>query len=330
MGKVHYKVFQSNHTDPRVNLAYEECLLNSVQENECIVFFWQSENAIVIGRNQNPFQECSISNIERDNVILVRRLSGGGAVYHDMGNLNFAFIAQTDVFDIESNFDIVLTALKTLNIDGEFNGRNDLLTDGRKFSGNAFIHEENRHLHHGTLLIDTDMERISNYLTVSHKKLETKGFDSVKSRVINLKTLNQKLSVGAVVASIIETLSSKDDIKVSLRSMHSVENQCIETHLDKYMNHQWNYGESPAFGTKFEEKFSWGLLSTSIQINDGKIESILLYTDALDAEAFEALNRGLVNTELTMENVINYIKASSFPTDIRDDLVHHFVTHIFN
>jgi len=329
MSNIQYKIINSTFTDPRINLAFEEYFMNTVKEDELIIFFWQSENAVVIGRNQNPYQECNISQLDNDNVKLVRRLSGGGAVYHDLGNLNFSFIAQSDNFSIENNFHIILSALYKLNIIGEFNGRNDLTCNGRKFSGNAFIHNENRHLHHGTLLINADINKISNYLTVSHKKLENKGFNSVKSRVINLCELNENISVKLIISAVINYLSKIDSstLKVIKTDQYSLKN--IKEYIDKYMNHQWNYGDCPSFNTQFEEKFTWGLVSTSLTIEHGKIKNIQLHTDAIDAKSFKNFNNSLLNADLSLNTLRTLINNSKFQPLIKEDLLSYFQNHIF-
>ncbi len=324
-----FKIYKSDITDPCINLALEEYFMNTVDENEYIIFFWQSENAVVIGRNQNPYQECNISKLEQENVKLVRRLSGGGAVYHDLGNLNFSFIARSSKFDINDNFNIIISALKTLNIDSEFNGRNDLICGSRKFSGNAFINDDDKHLHHGTLLIDADITKISNYLTVSHAKLENKGFDSVKSRVLNLREVNSEISVNSIIEAITNYVSDLSNTYQQVIKIDELSSKDIEQYIKKYINHKWNYGDCPSFETKFEEKYDWGLISTSLIINEGKIDSIKIYTDALEVDKFDRFNKELIDVKLSLKRLEEIIKNSEFETKIKTDLLSYFLKHIF-
>lgn len=329
MDKTSYKVFRSLSTSPKINLSLEEHFLSTVEENECILLFWQSENAVVIGRNQNPYQECNLAELDNNKVVLVRRLSGGGAVYHDLGNLNFAFISKNTEFNAAANFAIILKALRSLNVFGVFNGRNDLIAEGRKFSGNAFVHDDRCHLHHGTLLIDTDVNRIERYLSVSHHKFENKGFDSIKSRVINLKEINDKISVELIVQQVISVINEQSKEVVELNCID--ENfQVQEDYIEKYNSHQWNYGETPSFNGEFEEKFPWGIFSLHLNIDNGCINDLKIYTDAMMSEAFYQLNKALNHQALNREFVFEAILKTQMPKNIQNDLKYFFDKHIFS
>lgn len=329
MDNIKYKVYISKITDPRINLSLEESFMSTVQDEECILLFWQSENAVVIGRNQNPYQECNLSKLEADNVITVRRLSGGGAVYHDLGNLNFAFIAKTDYFDIDRQFSIILKALKNLGVEGEFNGRNDLIANGRKFSGNAFIHDEDRHLHHGTLLIDANMNKISDYLSVSHKKLDNKGFDSVKSRVVNLKEINQTITIDDVINHSVDSLKHFTQHTVKAEYIYK-DTLPLNHYMNKYMSHEWNFGDGPAFDFQYEEKFPWGMFSIHMNVKDGLIEDLAMYTDALESEKFFDLIKVLENQKLSQESLNHLIDDSILESYVKSDLKGFFNHHLFS
>ena len=329
MDNIKYKVYISTMTDPRINLSLEESFMSSVQEEECILLFWQSENAVVIGRNQNPYQECNISKLEADDVITVRRLSGGGAVYHDLGNLNFAFIAKTDYFDIDRQFSIILKALSKLDIEGEFNGRNDLIANGRKFSGNAFIHDEDRHLHHGTLLIDANINKISDYLSVSHQKLDNKGFDSVKSRVVNLKEINRTITIDDVINYSVDSLKEFSQQTIETEYIYK-DTLPLNRYMDKYMSHEWNFGDGPAFDFHYEQKFSWGMFSIHMSIKDGLIEDLAMYTDALESEKFYDLITVLKDQKLSRESLNLLIEDSILESDVKSDLKGFFNQHLFS
>ncbi len=329
MDNIKYKVYISKITDPRINLSLEESFMSTVQDEECILLFWQSENAVVIGRNQNPYQECNLSKLEADNVITVRRLSGGGAVYHDLGNLNFAFIAKTDYFDIDRQFSIILKALKNLDVEGEFNGRNDLIANGRKFSGNAFIHDEDRHLHHGTLLIDANMSKISDYLSVSHQKLDNKGFDSVKSRVVNLKEINKTITIDDVINHSVDSLKHFTQHTVKAEYIYQ-DTLPLNHYMDKYMSHEWNFGDGPAFDFQYEEKFPWGMFSIHMNVKDGLIEDLAMYTDALESEKFYDLIKVLENQKLSQESLNHLIDDSILESYVKSDLKGFFNHHLFS
>ena len=186
---------ETDNTHPYKNLAVEEYLLLHCREKECILYLWQNQNTVVAGRNQNVWKECLVSRLEQDNGHIVRRLSGGGAVYHDLGNLNFTFLVRKENYDVSKQLDVILKAVQKLGIAAEKSGRNDILADGRKFSGNAFYEKGNYCYHHGTLMVNVNMEDLSKYLTVSKEKLKSKGVDSVRSRVVNLSEYVPELSI---------------------------------------------------------------------------------------------------------------------------------------
>ncbi|MBR2067835.1 MAG: lipoate--protein ligase family protein, partial [Solobacterium sp.] len=180
---------ETDCTNPYANLAMESALFETIEEDELILFLWQNEPSLIFGKNQNLWQECNLTNVQKDHVHLVRRPTGGGAVYHDLGNMNFTFLAKDYYFSIERNNTILLNALKKLDIDAEISGRNDLLVQNKKFSGHAYLHKSSTSLHHGTLLIHSDLTKMPLYLNVDQRKMKTKAVSSVKSRVINLQEI---------------------------------------------------------------------------------------------------------------------------------------------
>ena len=172
--------------DPHRNLATEAYLTETVPEDTCILYLWQNRHTVVIGRSQTAWRECRTTLLEQEGGVLARRLSGGGAVYHDMGNLNFTFSLPTAEYDLRRQQEVLVAACRRLGIPAECSGRNDILTGGRKFSGSSFYHHGGRSFHNGTLLIDVDMEKLGRYLAPSQGKLERKGVASVRSRVVTL------------------------------------------------------------------------------------------------------------------------------------------------
>ena len=182
--------------DPYLNLAYEEELLNIAQdEGRAFFMLWQNKNTVVIGKNQNPWRECNVDALKNDGITISRRITGGGAVYHDMGNLNFSFIFPNSNWDKAKDFQIILDALSGFNIKGEVTGRNDMVAEGKKFSGNAYANKRDAFLHHGTLLVSSDMSVFPRYLSPSREKLRAKGVASVSSRIINLCELSADITV---------------------------------------------------------------------------------------------------------------------------------------
>ena len=173
IGKI--EIYMSEDFNPYRNLATEKLLLDSVGEDSLILYLWQNEKTVVIGRNQNPLAECNCALLKEENGFLARRLSGGGAVFHDCGNLNFTFLCCTENYDLEKQLRVIQKACEMAGIHAELNGRNDLLADGRKFSGNAFYNSKGKSYHHGTILINADKEKLTKYLTPPKAKLWAKG-----------------------------------------------------------------------------------------------------------------------------------------------------------
>ena len=184
------------------NLAMDEWFLDHLDPDDLILYFYVNQNAVIIGKNQNPWKECDLTAMERDGVQLVRRVTGGGAVYHDSGNLNFSFIAGEGRYDLEKQLGLILQAVRSFGIPCDFSGRNDLLADGRKFSGNAFCSRKGIRQHHGTLLLRSDLGRLQHYLHPDPRKLQAKGVESVRSRVCNLSDFTDAVTTEAMLAAI--------------------------------------------------------------------------------------------------------------------------------
>jgi len=188
-------IFEGKGFDPHENLAIEKHLMDITPKGCCVLYLWQNQNTVVIGKNQNAWLECRTSLLEEEGGRLARRLSGGGAVFHDLGNLNFTFIMPKENYDLDRQVSVIQKACALAGIVAEKSGRNDLLADGRKFSGNAFFQNRTHAYHHGTLMVDVDRDKLGRYLSPPKAKLEAKGVASVRSRVVNLKELSPALTI---------------------------------------------------------------------------------------------------------------------------------------
>ena len=197
------KIIRAEGLYPHRNQAIERYLLDTCQKGEMILYLWANDKTVFIGKNQNLYTECRLAELLQDGGFPARRFTGGGAVYHDKGNLNFTFIAMRGDYDIPNQFSIMTGAMRSLGFNAELNGRNDVLIEGKKFSGNAFYKSEGACLHHGTVLISANYDAIAKYLNVSRVKLNAKGVKSVVSRVTNLSEYRPRLSVDAVAQAFI-------------------------------------------------------------------------------------------------------------------------------
>lgn len=260
------------------NLAMDEWFLDTMGPEDVLLYFYINANAVIIGKNQNPWKECDIAAMERDCVQLVRRISGGGAVYHDEGNLNFSFIVGKDVYDVPRQLEVILQAVRSFGIDCDFSGRNDLLSDGRKFSGNAFCARGDLRQHHGTLLLNSDLGRLQNYLHPDPKKLKAKGVESVRSRVANLGVETETM-LRAIRRAFEKTYGEVTDLSVTPEQLAQV-----VPYYEKQSSWEWRMGKTPAFDLELSERFSWGGIDLQLTLKDGRVLDAKVWSDAMDAD----------------------------------------------
>lgn len=283
-------LFISESTNPWFNLSFEEHLVNEVAEDEIYFYLWQNQNTVVIGKHQNPWREVLVNELEKDGGKLARRLSGGGAVFHDLGNLNFTFVMNKKHEDLHRQLKVIVDAVQSLGIEATFSGRNDILAEDRKFSGNAFYYGKENYYHHGTVLVDVDMTKLGRYLNVSMKKLQAKGVESVKSRVINLREINPELTIQQMVFALGESFES--EYGKAGETYYISETNAPEKALDRFRHYaswDWLYGKTPNFDVTIEEKFTWGELVLSFRLKGATIEECGIYSDAMNTELVEAL-----------------------------------------
>lgn len=312
-------LYRGDSFDPHYNLAVEQYLLESVKEGQCILYLWQNANTVVIGRNQNPWKECKTTLLEEEGGHLARRLSGGGAVYHDLGNLNFTFLVPQADYDLDRQLEVIRQAAALLGIKAEKTGRNDVTADGRKFSGNAFYKNGRQAYHHGTLLVDVDMSRMSRYLSPSKAKLQSKGVDSVRSRVVNLKELNPELTVDSLADALAQAFVNVYGGTLHTISKESLDSEAIEKLAQRNRSWEWNYGAKVAFTCSCEERFPWGGIEVSLQVDNGVIQQSKVYSDAMEWQIASALENALNGSRFTREDLELRITAAD--TDVNADLL---------
>ncbi|QGZ99218.1 lipoate--protein ligase [Dehalobacter restrictus] len=279
----------SDSVDPWQNLAAEEYLMANLPAEAVLLFLWQNENTVVIGRNQNAWKECAWQQLELDGGKLARRLSGGGAVYHDLGNLNFSFLASKEQYDVEKQLGVILEALKMNQIDASFAGRNDLLVGGKKISGQAFCSGAQADLHHGTLLVQADLDKMFTYLHPARQKMVSKGIDSVRARVGNLTDFNDRISVSMLWRSLEESFARRYGKSQRVASMREITDGKLDQLYAKHTSWEWRIGRSPVFDVSFREYFEWGEIEIGLGVRKGRIDNCIVFSDAMD----EAWVRGL-------------------------------------
>lgn len=275
--------------NPEINLAIEYYLLNEKHFDEPIVFFYINDDSIIVGKNQNTYEEVNTNYVEENNVKVVRRFSGGGAVYHDLGVLNFCFITKDDGKSFR-NFkrftQPIIDALHDMGVKGaELKGRNDLMINDQKFSGNAMYTSHGRMTAHGTLMLDSQIDAVVGALRPKKHKLESKGIKSVRSRVTNIKpfldeqyqNVNTKQFREMILLHLFE-VNRLEDVKEYVLTDEDWEE--IDKFAEKYTaNWQWNYGESPKFDLERSERLSVGTVEVKLNVDRGKISDIKIFGD---------------------------------------------------
>lgn len=284
--------------NPYYNLALEEYLLSQVGVDSFIVYLWQNKNTVVIGRNQHALKECDLVAMSKDNVFLARRKSGGGAVYHDLGNLNFSLIATSNNYDQTQNFKCLIKALNKLGLEAKFSGRNDLEISGKKFSGNAFYHHHKKSLHHGTLLVDVNFTALNKYLKVSQAKLRAKGVDSVESRVINLKSLKSDLTIEGLQEILIKEFEKSFGLKAELKELDQA---LFSDLIQEFSSKEYLYQELDAYKYQLVLKLAVEEVAIYFNYEAEVIKSLAVFSDSMDIDFADLLHDHLLGKKLSFK-----------------------------
>lgn len=314
------QIFHSHVTDPYYNLATEKHLLETVEEGCCILYLWQNRNTVVIGRNQNAWAECRTSLLESEGGSLARRLSGGGAVYHDLGNLNFTFLLRDEDYDVDRQLSVIQAACARLGLQAEKSGRNDLLVEGMKFSGNAFYHSHGHAYHHGTLLVDVDKEKLSRYLTPSKAKLESKGIASVRSRVANLSQFAPGLTCDAMGVHMAQAFTQVYRFEPEQLVLSGDARESIQKEAEALRSWDWLYGVRLPFSFSCEARFPWGGVELQLQVESGHIRTAQLYSDAMDWTLGEQVSQALTGCRFAQADICRSLEAQVADAEICRDL----------
>jgi len=310
------KIYIAHGTDPCRNLAAEEYLLCAVQPGECVLYLWQNAKTVVIGRNQNAYQECKTEKLLGDGGVLVRRLSGGGCVYHDLGNLNFTFLIHEEDYDVPRQLSVIAEALKDFGLRAEPTGRNDICVGGRKFSGNAFFRHKGRCYHHGTILIGADMAKMNEYLNVSAEKLRANSVASVRSRVVNLRELNPAITVRATQSALIRAFGAIYNARPQEIAHQALDETAIAKLREKYASAEWTYGTHMRADYSFGGKFPWGEIEFHLSVRADRIVGARIFSDCMDADLANTLARRLEGVVFRKDAVLAAVKETGIYEDI--------------
>lgn len=323
------KIVINEATSLSFNMAAEEYLMKNF--NDDIFMLWRAKRSVLIGKNQNALAEINYDYVKENNIDVVRRLSGGGTVFCDLGNTNFAFIVtdKNSFSDFRKFTQPILEVLTQLGVDAAFSGRNDLTIEGKKFSGNAQYKYKNRLLHHGTLLFSSDIGDLAKAINPSKIKLESKGISSVKSRVTNIKAhLNNNLDIMGFRTMINNHIEgSIDDAEYyefteeDILAIKKIEEYRFKTWT-------WNYGQSPKYSGYQGKKFTGGIVETFFEIKKGVITGVKFYGDffsRLDIEDIENALIGTEHTELSLKNKLDtFVLDDYFKSITSEEIVSLF------
>lgn len=313
----------NNAKDPYLNMATEEYVLTTLSQQDDCFMLWQNSPAIIIGRNQNAWEEINSDYVEKNNISLVRRLTGGGAVYHDLGNINFTFVVQDEGsgFDFSRFARPIVSALSRLGITAAASGRNDILIDGRKFSGNSEYRSGDRLLHHGTLLFSSDLTVLGQALQVKPQKIASKGIKSVRSRVTNIADyLPQPVSQTEFRTTVMQAVAAEFGAAQKDYHLRQEDLDAIQAlKATKYATWQWNYGQAPKFNVQRSNRFSFGEIDVRLQIVNGRIQDCTIFGDFFSNADMSQLSAQLIGVPYqhqALAEAIAEIELSTFFLDL--------------
>lgn len=276
-------ISNNNINDPMVNLAMEEYVLKEIPTDDSYFLFYVNQPSIIIGKNQNTHEEINEQYTRENDIKAVRRVSGGGAVYHDEGNLNFSFITEDDgesFHNFKRFTQPIVDALQDMGVNAALSGRNDIEIDGKKVSGNAMFSQKGRMFSHGTLMLESDVSEVQNALKVNPKKIESKGVKSVKGRIGNINDfLDERIDIDEfkrrILANIFDGEENIEEYKLSDEDWEKI-NKLSE---EKYQTWEWNFGKNPKYNFNVSHKFEAGLLDVRLDVKKGVIEHAKIFGD---------------------------------------------------
>ena len=316
------KFYRSPCTDPRWNLALEEYVFERMDPKQSYFLLWQNHNTIVVGKNQNTAAEIDPQFVRERGITVVRRLSGGGAVYHDMGNLNFTFITDAlpdHRIDLKHFCIPVLETLRSFGVDAQLSGRNDITVDGKKFSGNAQYLRRGRVMHHGTILFDSDLSVVGKALQADPEKIRSKGISSVRSRVTNLRDhLPPEVTLADFEARLLECLSAAESL--SPIALTDEDLAGIEALRPRYDSWDWTYGRSPEYTAVNRRRVEGcGTVEVSLTVDEGRITALCFRGDFFgsgDPAELSAALMGHPCRREDVEEVLSGLDLSEYMTGI--------------
>ncbi len=303
------KIYRSTSTNVFFNQGVELDLFEKVLDGEYILYLWINDGAVVIGRNQRADLEVDVELLEKDGKVLARRLSGGGAVYHDSGNVNFTFIAKSKAFDLDRNRKVILETLKGLGLAPVLTGRNDIEIDGAKVSGNAYYKRDGNEFHHGTMLVSSSQKDVGKYLTPNTVKFEGKAVKSVSSRVKSLADFDKNVTTERFIAEITKQFQVEFGGAVA-----EVVNIDVSDKVQFFKDKEWRYGKSKPSNHKVSLSVDCNRLEIELNLKDDVITDCHVYTDSLDQDIVDKISSEILNKNLKEDSgyILDRIKEEIY------------------
>jgi len=329
-----YFVDNKGITDPRINLAIEEYVLKNMDvDKDSFLLFYINEPSIIIGKNQNTVEEINTEFVDANGIHVVRRLSGGGAVYHDLGNLNYSFITKDDGESFR-NFkkftEPVIKALADMGVKAELLGRNDILVEGRKVSGNAQFATQGRMFTHGTLMFDTEIERVVSALKVRKDKIESKGIKSIRSRVANISEfIEEPMTIEQFRMEILKSIFEAEENVQYWELTDEDWDNIRALSAERYGNWDWNYGKSPKFNMQHSHRFPVGGIDVRLQVEKGKIDDVSIYGDFFGVGDVTVVEDSLKGVQYDRESITKALDAIDIPTLLGGITKEEFINLIY-
>ncbi|WP_060208601.1 lipoate--protein ligase [Sporosarcina koreensis] len=329
-----YFVDNKGITDPRINLAIEEYVLKNMDiDKDSFLLFYINEPSIIIGKNQNTVEEINTEYVDANGIHVVRRLSGGGAVYHDLGNLNYSFITKDDGESFR-NFkkftEPVIKALADMGVTAELLGRNDILVEGRKVSGNAQFATQGRMFTHGTLMFDTEIERVVSALKVRKDKIESKGIKSIRSRVANISEfIEGPMTIEQFRMEILKSIFEGEENVQYWELTDEDWDNIRALSAERYGNWDWNYGKSPKFNMQHSHRFPVGGIDVRLQVEKGKIDDVNIYGDFFGVGDVAVVEERLKGVQYDRDSITKALDAVDIPTILGGITKEEFINLIY-
>lgn len=315
----------SKSTDPFYNMALEEYIFKFAGKNESgqeyrhIILFWKNRDAIIVGCNQDTESECFASDFIKSGGHIVRRKTGGGAVYHDLGNLNFSFLQSCEIADKDKNMNIIKEAIMCFGVEADVCGRNDILAEGKKVSGNAFMRGKTRNIHHGTLLLDSNLNRMNSMLKVKQKNYSTERIASVSARVANLSSFCPDITEQSLKEKIIHIyFSTYSCTNIVYAQKNIIRDEILFQRLvEQYRVEEMKVRDFGTFTDNVKGTFSWGRVDVWLDICDKKIGKIIIFSDALEYDVVQTVEKELCGIRLIeLQEILEQKQISNIKRDI--------------